>query len=247
MKTAKRYVGIFDILGFRDMIESQPLRKVIRQTQGFLQTTTHVLSIPQATRRKSLLVRVYQDTVFVSTHRFTLNDFGALLEYSAALIGFAFLEGIFLRGAITVGEIHVDDQIVIGKGIVRAYQMEQSQDWIGCWVDDLCFRGFPKKQIDPYYENFLLIRYPIPKKSGPMKKEWALNWPILVSFLPDEVFRKARAALLHRANRGPISWDAKKKFEQTDRFLSAPSVRRVHDSFASKIASKWEPESPRER
>jgi len=43
-----------------------------------------------------------------------------------------------IRGAIIVGDLTVGGDVVFGKPIIDAYEMEQQQKWIGCWISDGC-------------------------------------------------------------------------------------------------------------
>lgn len=213
------------MLGFRQKIESLPLQEVVTRTQHFLKFTKRSVNIPKKLRHIQLQVRVFQDTIVVLAPDVTKNDLCAVAEYSAFLIGFAFLNNLFLRGAITVGEIYIDEHMILGKGIVRAYEMEQSQDWIGCWIDDLCFETLGVETTFALRDRFLFVPYPIPMKSGPAFAHWALNWPMAVRHLPDNVFSKAVSKYLN-PDEPSLSPEAKRKFEHTECFLSWPFLPR---------------------
>jgi hypothetical protein len=231
----ERYIGIFDILGFKDLIESNSLEAVVERSRRFVTLANGALSIPDCGDGPDRLsVRVFQDTVIVTSRTTKPDDFECMAQYCCGLMGFAFLEDVLLRGALTFGEAYLDDQMVIGKGIVRAYQMEQLQDWVGCWIDEKCVDGLPQELRDELQE-YLLVRYRVPLKSGPMLEAWALNWTYSIAHLKGNPFDPAWRRVWKRACDGPISWEARRKLEQTDRFLGGLISRKLRG---------WQRESP---
>ena len=185
----------------------------------FVSLANGVLRIPGSNAGpQRLSVRVFQDTVIVTSRTTDPEDFKCIAQYCCGLMGFGFLEDVLLRGALTKGEAYLDDQMVIGKGIVRAYQMEQLQDWVGCWIDDGCVNNLPQELLDEL-RRYLLVKYRVPLKSGPMLEAWTLNWTYSVAHLEGSPFDAAWNRVWKRACDGPISWEARRKLEQTDRFM----------------------------
>jgi hypothetical protein len=48
----------------------------------------------------------------------------------------------------------VDDGLLLGKPIVEAYEMEQNQNWMGCWISDDVVKSLSKKLLDIYGWKF---------------------------------------------------------------------------------------------
>jgi len=93
-----------------------------------------------------------------------------------------------VRGAVALDEMHVDenDNIFIGKGLLEAYDLEHSQDWIGVAIENSIFEVY-KESFSEYnrrYENlfkFVFPEYNIPYKENQQRNcnrviNWRLNF-----------------------------------------------------------------------
>src|SRR5690349_16308174 len=99
-----RYIGMFDMLGFKHLIESNSIDEVVGKTRRFLELANRVLNMPGKEAYDRLTVNVFQDTVVVTSKDVDPDDFKYIVQYSCALIGFGFHEGFMFRGAIVRGE-----------------------------------------------------------------------------------------------------------------------------------------------
>jgi hypothetical protein len=217
---SERYIGMFDILGFSHLIQTNTLEEVVSRAHRFLKIAYGVLTIPGDGASERLSVHVFQDTVIVTSHDTEPVDFKYIITYSSALIGFGFLDGFMLRGAIVQGEAHIESQMVIGKGIVKAYQMEQSQDWMGCWIDTECVEKADNKTVEEMKRGFL-INWSVPLKTGLKRKLWALNWTIFpiqggIGELLDQAWERVWRP---SCEENKVLWDVRRKLEATDRFM----------------------------
>lgn len=125
-------VSFFDILGFREIINNKDpdfisevlcnLRKHAKP-DDFLQSTYEIDSI------------AFSDNIVRSVH----IESNANIERPNGLLWFELFQlawlqsqlifeyGVFLRGAITVGQLCIQDEIVFGPGLVRAYELESKE------------------------------------------------------------------------------------------------------------------------
>src|SRR5207247_8133658 len=76
-------------------------------------------------------VRYFTDTLFIG---YPIRErIGALLSLLKVMHYIGFLqmelarEGYFIRGALSVGDLYVDDQIVFGPALMEAYRAEQQR------------------------------------------------------------------------------------------------------------------------
>lgn len=223
---ADKYIGLFDLLGFKHYINTHGLQELVERAKRFVRMARGAVVIPGAEGEKRISVLVFQDTVAVTTPTASTEDLRCIIQYASGLIGFGFSEGFLLRGAIVRGEAHVDDQMIVGRGFIQAYEMEQNQEWIGCWVQDHCFEGFPAEVVTDL-SSYFVVRFFIPLKAGPMLKGWAVNWTA-----PFHTIKKGKAPpelkTLKEAwdrewkpacTEGAVSWDVRRKLVNTDRFL----------------------------
>lgn len=172
------YVALIDILGFKQLIESGPLGESAEKLDRLQKIVSDIrLWDIFDSPAQSLDVRWFQDTLLVVTPTDTLRDLCNIVRYCTAVVGFSFADGIFLRGGITHGELFVTETAVLGQPIVRAYAMEQAQEWLGCWLDKVCVPEMDTDKLAYIAHDGLVFPYPIPMKSGPFRSHLALNWP----------------------------------------------------------------------
>jgi hypothetical protein len=162
VEARKCHIALFDILGFRQIIQA-PGNASIETLGEFVQRAQALTTISGESCAGRVEHRIFQDTLVAYTVDDSQEDLRCLLEYSCATIAFSFVSGMYLRGAITTGEVLLSSYAAMGQAFVRAYEMEQAQDWIGGWMDDRCVEGEPTELISSY----LVVRHPIPLKPGP--------------------------------------------------------------------------------
>ena len=173
----QKYVGCFDILGFKSIVETAELEWVV---EIFELVTKKIFSSSQYSlawgREPSIKYRIFSDTVFFWTEDMSEDSFFELVIFSSHLIGSCLNTGICLRGALAKGELHASDEILVGKAIIKAYQMEQLQQWAGCWVDpELVSDEMLKKEVERCTPKYLM-KYDIPTKNGVVKDQYVINW-----------------------------------------------------------------------
>jgi hypothetical protein len=216
---ADRFVGMFDMLGFKHMIESTALHDVVARAKRFVQTARRATIVAGPNCDDHLNVVVFQDTILVTTPTSSDADLKCCVHYACGLIGFAFDEGFLIRGAIVRGEAHVEHDMVVGRAIVEAYRMEQAQEWMGCWLDDACIDQASRSTVDELKDSFI-VRYSVPLKSGPFRKRWALNWTLPFCVLGrDALFVAWNREWRPACTDGAVTWDVRNKLQHTDRFL----------------------------
>ena len=215
IKTSERFVAMFDILGFKNLLERVGVKPLVKSIHQLIRAAKGLVIDLEL---DPLSVYVYQDTICILTEGTSRQELDDLVYYSGILTGVAYYQGLYLRGAITKGEVYRDSNLIIGKAIIRAYQMEQAQEWIGTWIDDECIDAYPglfpyppKPGVHP-----IVIPWEIPMKGGKVKKNYALNWTAIIA--QTEMisgFKEAWSRMTLQAD----SWDARKKVDYTDQFL----------------------------
>ena len=214
VEARKCHLALFDILGFRQIIQA-PGNASIETLGEFVQRAQALTTISGESCAGRVEHRIFQDTLVAYTVDDSQEDLRCLLEYSCATIAFSFVSGMYLRGAITTGEVLLSSYATMGQAFVRAYEMEQAQDWIGGWMDDRCVEGEPTELISSY----LVVRHPIPLKAGPVQAGWALNWPICIACAPGGVRRLAEA-WVSLVPQGDTTWEVRRKLMNLNTFLT---------------------------
>jgi hypothetical protein len=228
MSTHERYIALFDILGFKHFVEDNLLEHVAIKFRTFLLKTefTELLSRDMTKtddgklkfKPALLSYRVFSDTIITYTADTSFESLYALLRFCSGLLYSNFMGGLMLRGAITRGDIFIDDEIIIGKPIVQAYSMERQQEWIGCWIADECIENIEATVKEKLARKYL-VQYAIPLKSGVANLKWALNWAAPFRF--SELLETEIAGIYESMFKiDEITWDVKRKFDNTSLFLS---------------------------
>lgn len=214
-ETRKCHIALFDILGFRQLIEHDST-KSYALLSAFIQQTKSILSRLGEGCEGRVQVRVFQDTVVAYSSNDDEMSLRCLLRYSCSLIGEAFAEGVALRGAVTTGEVLLSETAVIGSAFIRAYEMEQSQEWVGGLVDEASVgKRADEDGENPFEET--LTRYAVPRKGGPVRVEWAINWPRVMALHCEKKILRGWLALVEQGER---FWQVRRKIDEVDSFLS---------------------------
>jgi hypothetical protein len=177
------FVGIFDVLGFEDLVSTKPL-SFIAGEYGDLRRMTDWSSIvpvlgPSGRQNWISPFVVVSDTILIWSEDDPLYT-DAFLSSCAELVARSFEKGWELRGAITFGEciLHRPSQTYLGKPIVSAYKLAKAQDWIGVALDQSCFSA--PKSGGKLKDGGNILWYPIPLKPDSDKMieipTWALVW-----------------------------------------------------------------------
>lgn len=178
------FVGLFDILGFSNMVKNDQLEHVWKSYNDIKSSTTFIKdNLESLLKRKIVNIETFSDTflIYTADHRDKSQEdideyFNAMLGVCEALFHSANTKQIPIRGAITVGELIVDESLIIGKPIVEAYEMEKDQNWMGCWISDDAIKCVSKKRLDRHMHGNLILKYNIPFKKGNIKECYVFNW-----------------------------------------------------------------------
>jgi len=221
------YLALFDILGFKQIIESQPLNAASKSLGNLERIVNDLRGRKGIESPDHLDVRWFQDTLIITASGNTNRHLSSIIKYCSALLALTFSEGIFLRGAITQGELYITATAALGKPIVRAYAMEQNQEWVGCWFDLECVKGADKEAKRWLRESNMIFPYAVPFKDGAVRSEFVLNWPLCL--ISECGFKALRSGWDKLALEGQHSWEVHRKVHNTDAFLQFL------------VAQKWRP------
>ena len=185
------YVAFLDILGFKliaSVHSHEHLKSVYR---NFSETILHSLSngkyvlsndgeteslspdIRQATVN-SLLV---SDSILIWTDDNAAESFCDIVKAVQSMLAFSMIDGIPLRGAISIGALtsvlnqwptknHNFQHSLFGKAIVDAAEAEKKQEWSGCEITKDAIEFYKSKCSSggSLITNKLILYYPVPRK-----------------------------------------------------------------------------------
>lgn len=101
--------------------------------------------------------RIVSDTVFAKVPE-DYQRFCSLIDFARQLLSLGVKYSLPIRGGIVKGSCCWGDQLIYGKGIIAAHQLEKSQSWIGVAIDDSVDRFENEAAIG-------LVDYQVPMRS----------------------------------------------------------------------------------
>lgn len=171
----KRAIAIFDILGFRKIVQSTNLKKLpelikktLNLTQGSLVSCDLVGSA------------LFSDTIILfGLFGKDFFDESWIIASSSNLLNTFARFGIPIRGALTYGDIYInqEERTVVGPALVKGYDLGQKQNWMGAIVDPDYDDRFNKGlQTLPNSLHNNLIKYYAPFHSGIRREYKCIGW-----------------------------------------------------------------------
>ncbi len=147
------YIALFDILGFKQAIDDVSLSE-LKSLMGddFTEILNVCVSYKHGKSRnediagswkkhielgdKECSFIRFSDTILFYSQEESVYSFFHLVLTSARLVALMLLKGLPVRGAVTKGELYVDDtnSLVLGEGLIRAYELEKEQQWSGALI-----------------------------------------------------------------------------------------------------------------
>ena len=242
------FVGLFDILGFKDLVKEEKLHKVYslyksvcndfeESVNGINTISTGFKKVP--TGKEAISFHVFSDTFLVHTYSVSDRDFLVLLSVCDSLFLAGNKHNLQIRGATAVGELIVSDGIEIGQPIIDSYKDEKMQDWIGCWITNKCIERITPEALSEHLTKKSIVNYEIPMKDGEVRHEHAFNWvkpisnEIKLRKRKDKVtLKEIKEEIIIYRNK-PTKWPIKRKYENTKHFLDfvlSPEFLEVYNS-----------------
>lgn len=230
----KKFIAYFDILGYENRIRDKSIieefevqLRFINEQQSFIDNSRNII--------KSHTLH-FSDTHIIYTEDASSCSFSKIITDSLRFMCVAairFIPYLPVRGAISYGDFCVDTEknIIIGKALREAYDLEKNQQWMGCCLSDSCYEQVKDDNVfNHFVEKGVLVEYLVPFKNK-REKKYAVN---MESF-PRFPSASAREMPMHKPefiknifiNRGMnnkdlinLTCDAKKKLRNTQKFFN---------------------------
>ncbi len=136
-KLLKSVVAFIDVLGYSDLIKrakkdskSQELllklHAALKKAQRYVNPETDSISEKSLTNKNCSAFRSFTDNIVIGhpikdDGEFELGRVFSELSYFQLVLT---IEGFFVRGAISIGDLYMDDIVVFGSGLTEAYEAE---------------------------------------------------------------------------------------------------------------------------
>lgn len=191
----ERTVAFIDILGFKELVKTNSADElgtrftkivsgIISNMNGKLDDLPSDLTfLPNFHCGEPYCISfVFSDSIILISNDESEESCLALLLYSLRVSQLLIGNNFPIRGAITFGEMYVDrdNSLFLGKALTHAYELEQSQNWVGLVIDKSIPDKFPNVLTSdtptPGLRPKLFPKYEVPMKNGPIKSLYTLNW-----------------------------------------------------------------------
>jgi hypothetical protein len=237
--SAKYFIAVCDILGFSSLVYNSDPETIVNQQLRWLRQVLqhsvykstfpqHVPSILDLERHAKIGVALFSDTILF----FTKEDTNEAIRELLATIGWLIFETIIhgqtkIRGGIAYGEAVIDvrNSLFVGRPIIDAHKLEQSQQWAGAALHESAIDRLPKDVRAGGYADWWIIRHDVP-----VKKEWggentfatlAINWNLGIHN-PDWRFRWSNSSDM------PLIADWEKNRDICEKFVNTKVFHELH-------------------
>lgn len=189
----RRYVAFIDILGFKGIVKSYTnkgeIEELGKKLSGIFNACIYAALTGEDTKvgespkelPDDILFYQFSDSVILYTKDDSSNLRDKMIRTLNYLLARSALEGFPLRGGLVKEELFVDPPILVGEGIIKAYELEMKQGWSGVIVDKHCYNFEESEDVD--LANKLLAKALVPVKHGEEirhEKHLVINWPEFV-------------------------------------------------------------------
>lgn len=239
-------VSMFDILGFSSLLCEEDLEKIkdymigiekltdsnsdgVRSSGNVTDELGNIMGklLEPDNENKLVEYKFAFDTMIYYAKGDEERDFYNIIVITAKLLAYSyFLMGLPIRGAISYGELYVDDKNIFGKSLINAHNYEAKQEWSGCILSPELINRFESTDIfaKMCIDN-LLLEYYVPIKVKDKKgcirieneKSYTINWMQYAGRnISLDGFKKQWFAL--RKDGYKCSEEVKRKLENTVKF-----------------------------
>jgi hypothetical protein len=210
---SKKYIGFLDILGFKDLVYNNSHDDLVRKFQSVFCLNVEVSLSGGKFRTVSTKDRdftvadlnyakvnstVISDSVIFWTDDDGMQSFINICISIMKLLVSGVFNGFPMRGSISLGDLSVIQSIygtvknnslqsIVGKGLVEAYILESSQNWVGCVIDNKCISKYQElcetyknvddiATLDYLVKSGILCEYNVPFKLNKREEFFVVNW-----------------------------------------------------------------------
>ena len=186
-------IAVCDILGFTNLVQENNLDTVIQTHLATLRKSLHhsihqgefpseAPSLQSLQDQKALGLAWFSDTILIYTQEDTDHNIMSLLScLSWLLFETIYTVGTRLRCGVSYGEafIDADNSIYVGKPLIEAYRLEETQLWSGGALTSQAIQRLPEDaRTGDYYIDWPLVPYEIPLKDNKTLRTYAIDWTI---------------------------------------------------------------------
>ena len=181
----KAIVALLDRLGVKGMWSQKDPEVIVQEwdrTMSWLTSRLIFVDSMISEFGASTSIKTFSDTVMVTITVEQDVDPTGLLPSMGDILMQPFVkcmyDGIFLRGAIGIGDFHEEGDVFIGPAIDQAAELYEKAELLGVIVSPKMYFGYlrTEEKIGSIFRQF--VPHEVPMNSGGKLKTMALNWPL---------------------------------------------------------------------
>jgi len=258
----KVYLAFLDVLGFQELVKNSTTENLIRTFEQLTDIVASQLTYMAVHKENSISFElrkeqdlnyvIISDSIILWTNDIVHGSFYTIVAAVQNIIYHAFKHYVPLRGAIVCNSLAIFDNrfdtsqknieaSLIGQAIVEGYELSNSQDWCGCFIDKEClkthseeFANFKKHdrdyKISPEMYDGLerdymmnsIVKTKVPFKSG-YEDGSVIQWAKVGSNLPVYDYQVQETFEKDKGYKGQST--VKIKIQNTIEFVSAYSKK----------------------
>jgi hypothetical protein len=160
------WVGVFDILGFKNLIRQTdkefPRALLTSKLNDLFEALGH-----DVMRYGQLEYMVFSDTIIILAPDLEARSYGWFLLQCTILINKSIAVKLPLRGAISVGTVFLSSSppIIIGPSFLEAHEYCQDQNWIGLLLTPSATTRLYQVGLEPLHHDFVSDSIPLKNMS----------------------------------------------------------------------------------
>jgi hypothetical protein len=186
---SKFTIALCDILGFSDLVKSNPLSSVVDDVLGWFRQALHhsinkndwpeiVPNFVEINKNSKIGLAWFSDSILLFTREDTNDSLQELLQTVQWLLFETMLYTTRIRAGIAYGDAFIDPQnaMYVGVPIIEAHQLEQQQQWSGAALTKSAYDRIPQYAIEGKFADWPVIPYNVPIKNNKTISTLAVNW-----------------------------------------------------------------------
>ena len=168
-------MGVFDILGFKNLIRPTdkefPRELLTSKLNDLFEALNH-----DVMQHGQLEYMVFSDTIVIFAPNLEARSYGWFLLQCTILMKKSIAVRLPVRGAISVGTAFISKQppMIIGPSFLEAHEYSEDQDWIGLLLTPSATLTLREAGLEPLHHDF--VSDDIPLRNMPLENVLAYRF-----------------------------------------------------------------------
>ncbi len=230
-----KFVAFLDILGFKEIVQNNDHEDLVSIFKDHIHLNLQIAIAngmyihSEGNQEKKVFADfnkikinsfVISDSIIIWTNNSSVLEFVYLIQALQIFLAGTFVNGIPLRGGVSLGNLSVvgeeysnnfvvNHKTIVGEGLVNAYTLEGISEWSGCIIDEKTIKYIDNEvskafngndtflnemdviSIRSMIEKKLISKYDVPLKNLNKKEFYVIDWRPIAPGCTDEVIKNS--------------------------------------------------------